>query len=384
MIASTMPAKQPGRSVAGFTLVELLVVIAIIGILVALLLPAVQAAREAARRSQCQSNVKNNALAVIQYVDVKGEYPIGVRGGNPRKGRVVPGDEDAAGPSVGFCDVGIGWIPYTLPYLEEQVLYDRVFDRTGIPGDEIFPFPNMLFFGPIVINEPVWRGGDVKLPTYRCPSSQLPDLAEGCRPIQTNGYATSDYKGSGGTTDNGIFYHTCDNVRSRMRVLGKNPDTTPANSVSPIAVKPANVTDGLSKTIMIGESAYYTIENGSSPSGPANEDWPIWMGAVGSDENTIFKTHPRDGNGQPDAPINCDIGSKTFDNFKRGTFAGESVLETTGRVSDDDCAFSWHAGGAMFAFCDGSVHFLLEDIDDLVYQNLGSRYDGNVIDGDAY
>ena len=63
------------RSKLGFTLVELLVVIAIIGILVGLLLPAVQAAREAARRTQCTNNVKNLALATVNFETTKKQYP---------------------------------------------------------------------------------------------------------------------------------------------------------------------------------------------------------------------------------------------------------------------------------------------------------------------
>src|SRR5262245_12425139 len=63
------------HSRSGFTLVELLVVIAIIGVLVALLLPAVQAAREAARRMQCQSNLKNIALGVLNFHDAHNYFP---------------------------------------------------------------------------------------------------------------------------------------------------------------------------------------------------------------------------------------------------------------------------------------------------------------------
>src|SRR3954452_10710317 len=66
------------RKCAAFTLVELLVVIAIIGILVALLLPAIQAAREAARRSQCQANIHNVALAVLNYESAKKTFPKGM------------------------------------------------------------------------------------------------------------------------------------------------------------------------------------------------------------------------------------------------------------------------------------------------------------------
>lgn len=60
---------------SGFTLVELLVVIAIIGVLVGLLLPAVQAAREAARRIQCQNNLRQLALGVLNYESTNRHLP---------------------------------------------------------------------------------------------------------------------------------------------------------------------------------------------------------------------------------------------------------------------------------------------------------------------
>jgi prepilin-type N-terminal cleavage/methylation domain-containing protein len=101
----------------GFTLVELLVVIAIIGILVALLLPAIQAAREAARRAQCQNNLKNLALGVLNYESAKKGLPPATQakagsGGGGERLNIYNGEQ-------------LSWIVQILPYIESQTVRDQ-------------------------------------------------------------------------------------------------------------------------------------------------------------------------------------------------------------------------------------------------------------------
>ncbi|WP_218932229.1 DUF1559 family PulG-like putative transporter [Adhaeretor mobilis] len=348
----------------GFTLVELLVVIAIIGVLIGLLLPAVQAAREAARRAHCQNNLKQDALAVIGYTDVKGVYPTGVTGGKLSSNidpKLTGGEIEA-----GFCQMGVGWVPWILPYLEQQPLYDKFFDSSGLgmkPGDP-FPFPNMLQFGPAILGIEVWRGGDTVLPSFRCPSSVLPDHAEGSINMAADGYATSDYKGSIGFADQGIFHSLCDQARAY------SGDSGTLNTI-----RPGNVEDGLSNTIMIGESSYYIKTRQQGSEGVVY--WPAWAGGILSEEHTLFKTRPRSGEN-----INCNVAPKTLDNLWYGTQPGVDITNQPSGPTDDDCAFSWHTSGAFFAYCDGSVHFLQDDIDDDIYENLGQRNDGNVVLGE--
>lgn len=108
------------RKMSGFTLIELLVVIAIIGVLVSLLLPAVQAAREHARRFRCSNNLKQIGTALHGYHSQFKTFPINY-GVAPRRG--VP-------DSLRNSSKGKSWLIGLLPFIEEQRLHDTVrFDQ---------------------------------------------------------------------------------------------------------------------------------------------------------------------------------------------------------------------------------------------------------------
>src|SRR5215218_4687114 len=98
----------------GFTLIELLVVIAIIAVLIALLLPAVQAAREAARRAQCTNQLKQLALAVMNYESANGVFPAQ---------SMTLNTGDLSGQKTGL---GISWIPPLLQFTEQQPIYNAL------------------------------------------------------------------------------------------------------------------------------------------------------------------------------------------------------------------------------------------------------------------
>src|SRR5271170_5845017 len=104
------------RSHRAFTLIELLVVIAIIAVLIALLLPAVQAAREAARRSQCVNNLKQLGLAMHNYHNTLGTFPIGSMGVRSINGYVLGTPTNNRRT----------WSFMILPYLEQSSMFQAI------------------------------------------------------------------------------------------------------------------------------------------------------------------------------------------------------------------------------------------------------------------
>ena len=156
---------------AAFTLVELLVVITIIGVLIALLLPAVQAAREAARRMQCQNNLKQVGLGLLNYESTYGMFPPG-----------------GMGPATTYPS---SWWVRILAFAEQNNIYDNYkYSGGGWTGDSSNPNHALL--------------GDKPFGFMYCPSSPLPQFALA---VATSGSAKSDiasatYVGvSGGVTN---------------------------------------------------------------------------------------------------------------------------------------------------------------------------------------
>ncbi|MFH1922281.1 MAG: DUF1559 domain-containing protein [Planctomycetota bacterium] len=305
---------------AGFTLVELLVVIAIIGILIALLLPAVQAAREAARRSQCSNNLKQLGLALHNYHDVY---------------RILPYGGDITVPGwLGVVGDHGGWMVRLLPFMEQQPLYDQL-DRYNV---ELSVTTDGTPVREIIID------------TIICPSDDHQGYYMTSQNYGTQKRAASNYSASMGSqnnspcgTHNNYFGHGPD-VRNDDWTLSLQRLSGVIGHWQ-VSARFADITDGLSNTIALGEvrpRCSNHVRNG-------------WLSF-----NALYT-----GTGIPINFPTCE-GEQPYGppcNLYRGAWGASQGFK------------SRHPGGCQFALGDGSARFISETVDMVTYQKLGDRWD---------
>jgi prepilin-type processing-associated H-X9-DG protein/prepilin-type N-terminal cleavage/methylation domain-containing protein len=318
-----------------FTVIELLVVIAILAVLIALLLPAVQAVREAARRIQCSNNLKQLGIALHDYHDAVGRFPMGYSASLP----FLDGATDTA--------PGWGWATMILAQLEQAPLYGAI--NFGLPAEAP---QNTSTIATVIA-------------TYVCPAD-----------LTTGPFRIRDASGNVLATAAPSSYAAC--------VGGNETDTATGISGNGLgtgiffrnsSVRLADVTDGASQTIIVVERAW------SKASG-------TWAGAIAN--GTIRR------GSQNGCPTTGALFYPAATLVQAHCHMINTISDPDGGL--DDCS-SLHPGGANFLFADGSVHFLKSILADagvrpdgssiyspyqLVFRALATRAGCEIVSADSY
>ena len=314
-----MPRPTTPRRRAAFTLIELLVVIAIIAILIGLLLPAVQKVREAAARMKCSNNLKQMCLGMHNHASAVGYFPPAYESKTPS---YAP---------------GWGWGAIILPYVEQDNLHRTLGVTTTTFGP---PSPPSI---STVASQVPGGFSQTPLSIYRCPSD--------------NGPATNRPRGE----------HGMSNYRA---IMGPNgPDVNPLYGFAIVnqdlggvmfqnsSVRIEHISDGTSNTLAVGECKWDGRPNPTNPQDVVKRA-AIWAGMTG--------LRPA-----PGATVNSLWISDVM------WWMDQAAATVNGPAAQ---AFSsWHPGGAMFGFCDGSVRFFRDGGDPLQLRWLAGRNDGRVI-----
>jgi prepilin-type N-terminal cleavage/methylation domain-containing protein/prepilin-type processing-associated H-X9-DG protein len=313
------PSRQPRSA---FTLIELLVVIAIVAILIGLLVPAVQKVREAAARMSCTNNLKQLGLALHNYHDTNLSLPSSFN---------VPGLPRSS------------MLTRLLPYFEQDNLYKR-YDFT------------LNWFDPP--NLPVTT---TRIKILLCPSSPNPERLDGRPEAWSPLVAVTDY---GATTS-----------VSPLLVSAGLVDQSGPGMIPKDADKPrfADVTDGLSNTICLAESAGRPVlwrrglPVGTPPAPRVNGGG--WARAAND-----FSIEGSTGDGtQFPGPcaINCTNGHD-YQTYPDPYFGRDGSGEV----------YAFHTAGANCLFGDGSVHLIQQAVSIRTFAALVTRGGAEVLGND--
>jgi prepilin-type N-terminal cleavage/methylation domain-containing protein/prepilin-type processing-associated H-X9-DG protein len=329
----------------GFTLVELLVVMAIIGVLIAILLPAVQSARESARRTQCMNNLRQMATAFLNHEQAQRFYP------SSGWGLRWIGDPDGG---FGSTQPG-GWAYSILPYMEHQDLYDvgnrlielePLFDLSGTEAPSPGYFRRLVTTPVSYFNCPSKRPAQLypmAIPPIGTPG-QLAYNVPDCSFASNCNVARGDYRVNSGSLNSGDSNGPQMSFNRPLYRAQKVNNDQNGISFARSEVRVKDVTDGSSKTYMIGEK-YQSTET-------------YYTGTDGADNQCIYSGHDSDNNGYTgDSPSDIDRPRRDATQKLPHHFGGA------------------HNEGLHMAFCDGSVHYESYEIDETVWYRAGGRDD---------
>ncbi len=298
----------------GFTIIELLVVIGITGIIASLLLPAVQSARETARRADCVSRLRQMGLALQSYHQIYHVLPAGFDGGF----------------DLNLDDKRWAWGVSILPFIEQAPLYRKL-------------QPNELSLFSTVFNAQRRRTLQTEVPFYHCPSDDYMRLSDKNRDF--SGPPTAPVKGSNASLSAFHLNHLGFRA-SPSNYVGNfgdfwNPyfaiwtdEELRGNGIlgCQSTVSFANITDGLSNTLAVGErdSTRYAA---------------VWCGVEAWNQCTT-------------QGVSMVVGSA---HYAINTPATDYAYTCEGGGASGFGSKHW--GGANFVFCDGSTHFLSDQMD---------------------
>ncbi len=361
----TAVIRAPGRA-RGFTLIELLVVIAIIAILIGLLLPAVQQVREAASRTQCQNNLKQFGVAVLNYESANGclpptralySYPAQLAELTQTSADDEPdGDEDF---------IGTSWLSL-LPYLEQEMTYN-LFDFTSSNSPTAFTAP--ITTGSSKYGYAVSYKGQAqvavqsKIALFFCPTR---------RTAGTSTFSTGDPTGTTGPNNPvgaGLPGGGPGALGDYALCIGTTGDdffnpalnTLPPNGAFQVGlsnqgVKMTQIIDGGSNTLMMGEKH-------------------VQLGKFGQNFNdcSIY-------NGDYPSSYLCSVRCAGISpGGASGGTDGGATYPLAVSINDTAWKFgSYHHGICQFVFCDGSVHAISVNIDLVNLGYLAAINDGQI------
>lgn len=323
---------------SAFTLLEMLAVIGIIGILLLILLPAVQRVRESARQTQCQSNLKQLALALNSYQTLQGRFPPSIefdQGDKPGRRHDWPDQPNTFRPN---------WVIRILSFIEQQNIYKQ-FDLTK-------PIQHPA-------NEAA-RGTDI--PIMLCPTDLGSEVKYSDAVYQSN-WARGNYGANGCL---GLPYHfygapldgpILDYVMacgSESMPYWKNTQTRGVMG-SNVSLRSAQITDGMTKTILLTEVRIGLAAN------DRRGTWAMGLPGASSVWGVGYGTSPSPNHAGGDNISGCEaiislVGAEKLQ--REGMGCGPLVDPSTNKASPR----SRHAGGVYVAMCDGSVHWISDSI----------------------